>query len=398
MFLTRWLNYKTRNPARPDRAKTQRPTSGFRPGLESLDERAVPAASGFDFGSLNALNGPWALFGSLNSSSSSSSSAVATELKVVAHSETYAGNEIQVTVVAVDANGRPVRDYTGTVALTSSDTAATLPASYTFTAADHGRHTFTVTLATTGDQTITATDSATSTIMGSASVKVDAAQVATHFFVLTERDVYTGTVTKVAVAALDATNHLVKGYTGTVSLTSTDTGATLPASYTFTSSDRGVHVFEFTPSATGDQTITATDTSNATVVGSVSTTVQAAQKVSKLVIIERPAAVAGQATNIYVVAVDDTNHIVRNYTGTVSITSSDTAATLPASYTFTAEDRGVKALSVTLNTTGSQTVTATDAADSTLTATATVQVVTAGSEFDGFFGGGFLGGRPHHRF
>lgn len=387
MFLSRWLDYWTRNPARPDRAKTHRPTTGFRPRLEALDERAVPHASGLF---TNTLNGPWAAFSALNSSSTSDA-AVATQFKVVAHAETYAGNEIRVTVVATDADGRPVRDYTGTVTLTSSDAAAVLPEGYTFTAADRGRHTFTVTLATEGDQTITATDAADAAILGETTVQVDAAQVATHFYVLTERDVYTGTVTKVAVAALDASNNLVKGYTGTVSLTSTDAGATLSESYAFTSSDRGVHVFEITPSTTGEQTITATDTNDATVVGTVTATVTDAPTATKFAIVARPSAVTGAETQLYVVALDDSNHIVRNYTGTVTLTSSDSTAVLPATYTFTADDRGVKALTVTLNTTGSQTVTA---SDGRLTGSTTISVGTSAAEFDlprRHFGG------PHRR-
>src|SRR5262249_27218818 len=43
---------------------------------------------------------------------------------------------------------------------TSTDGAAKLPADYPFVAADHGTHTFTVTLNTTGSQSITVTDAA----------------------------------------------------------------------------------------------------------------------------------------------------------------------------------------------------------------------------------------------
>ena len=36
---------------------------------------------------------------------------------------------------------------------------------------------------------------------------------------------------------------MVTGYTGTVHFTSTDNTATLPANYTFTAADKGVHTF-----------------------------------------------------------------------------------------------------------------------------------------------------------
>jgi uncharacterized repeat protein (TIGR01451 family) len=50
------------------------------------------------------------------------------------------------------------------------------------------------------------------------------------------------------------------GYRGTVHFISSDPGATLPADYTFTGADAGVHSFPFTLTLLGNQTITATDT------------------------------------------------------------------------------------------------------------------------------------------
>lgn len=52
----------------------------------------------------------------------------------------------------------------------------------------------------------------------------------------------------------------ITGYTGTVHFTSSDTGAVLPADYTFTATDAGAHTFSFTLNTLGNQTITATDT------------------------------------------------------------------------------------------------------------------------------------------
>jgi hypothetical protein len=70
------------------------------------------------------------------------------------------GGSVSVTVQALDPLGNPATDYTGTVHFTSSDPAAKLPADYPFVAADHGMHTFTVTLNTVGTQSITVTDAA----------------------------------------------------------------------------------------------------------------------------------------------------------------------------------------------------------------------------------------------
>ena len=89
-----------------------------------------------------------------------------------------------VAVTAFDIFGNTAVGYAGTVHFTSSDPAATLPADYTFTAADQGVHTFTngVTLVTAGNQTITATDTVTSSITGKAAVSVVAA-AANHLVV-----------------------------------------------------------------------------------------------------------------------------------------------------------------------------------------------------------------------
>jgi N-acetylneuraminic acid mutarotase len=69
-----------------------------------------------------------------------------------------AGAPFDVTVTVQDAYGNPATSYTGTVHFASADPyGATLPADYTFTAADAGVHTFAAgaTLFTPGSQTVT---------------------------------------------------------------------------------------------------------------------------------------------------------------------------------------------------------------------------------------------------
>ena len=55
-----------------------------------------------------------------------------------------------------------------------------------------------------------------------------------------------GTAEKITVTARDAFGNTVTGYRGTVHFTSSDPKAVLPANYTFTSADAGVHVFSVT--------------------------------------------------------------------------------------------------------------------------------------------------------
>ncbi len=70
-----------------------------------------------------------------------------------------AGVSFTVTVTARAGDGSFLMGYAGTIHFSSSDPEAILPADYTFTPADHGRHTFTqgVTLQTEGDQTLIVT-------------------------------------------------------------------------------------------------------------------------------------------------------------------------------------------------------------------------------------------------
>jgi hypothetical protein len=96
----------------------------------------------------------------------------ATHLLVSAPASVTAGTAFTITVSALTADGHVDDQYTGTVHFTSSDGAALLPADYTFTKGDLGVHTFTVTLNTTGSQTLTAADTKKKTIKGTATVTV----------------------------------------------------------------------------------------------------------------------------------------------------------------------------------------------------------------------------------
>jgi hypothetical protein len=77
-----------------------------------------------------------------------------------------------VTLTVADAYGNAVTGYTGTVHFTSSDGTATLPADYTFIAADGGVQTFTLGLRKKGKQTLTVTDTLHSSLTATDSISV----------------------------------------------------------------------------------------------------------------------------------------------------------------------------------------------------------------------------------
>jgi hypothetical protein len=83
-----------------------------------------------------------------------------------------AGARFSLTVTVVDAYGNVATGYRGTLAFSSSDPTADLPNNYTFKASDQGVHTFTrLRLRRRGTQTITVTDTLTSSL--TASVVID---------------------------------------------------------------------------------------------------------------------------------------------------------------------------------------------------------------------------------
>src|SRR5207245_1938663 len=73
-------------------------------------------------------------------------------------SRTTAGVSQSFRVTAQDMFSNTVTGYIGTVAFTSTDLQALLPASYTFASAEGGFHTFSATLKTAGIQSITVVD------------------------------------------------------------------------------------------------------------------------------------------------------------------------------------------------------------------------------------------------
>jgi hypothetical protein len=289
-----------------------------------------------------------------------------------------AGVAQSVNVTAKDAFNNTATGYTGTVHFTSSDGTATLPANYGFTGADAGSHTFSATLRTLGSQDVTATDTANASVSGLQTVTVNPG-AATHFLVSGPASATAGASFSVTVTAKDSSNNTATGYTGTVHFTKSDSGAgsALPANYTFTAADAGAQTFpnSVTFVTVGSQSLTATDTSNSSINGSQSVSVNAGLA-TRLVVTGLSGKTAGTAQDVTVTAEDTFNNVATGYTGTIHFTSTDGAATVPADYTFVGADAGAHAFSggVTLATAGSQTVTARDTVTSSITGSQTVAV------------------------
>jgi hypothetical protein len=97
------------------------------------------------------------------------SAVAATHFTVTAPTSATSGIPFSFTVTALDQFNNTATSYAGTVHFTSSDGTAALPADATLTG---GTGTFSATLQTAGDQTITATDTVTSSITGTSNTSV----------------------------------------------------------------------------------------------------------------------------------------------------------------------------------------------------------------------------------
>jgi hypothetical protein len=114
-------------------------------------------------------------------------------------------------------------------------------------------------------------DTATKSLKGSATLTVSPAAAST-FLLKTPSSVKHGTAFSYTLTARDPYGNTATSYAGTASFSSTAGGnAVLPAPYTFTATDKGVHSFTATFAVKGSFTITATDTVTSTITGTSST-------------------------------------------------------------------------------------------------------------------------------
>jgi predicted outer membrane repeat protein len=277
---------------------------------------------------------------------------------------TTAGVAGTFTVTARDAYGNTATGYGGTVHFSSSDGQATLPADSTLTS---GVGTFSATLYTAGNQTLTATDTATASLTGHTGALAVIPAAAAFFVLNAPAAVTAGAPFTFTVTARDAFNNTATGYSGVVHFTSSDGQATLPADSPLTN---GAGSFRATLRTQGSQTLTATDTGNPSLAGTQTGIVVSPASASTFSVTAFPSpTTAGTAATFTVTARDGQGNTATGYLGTIHFTSSDPHALLPADYTFLPGDNGVQTFTVTLVTAGSQSLTATDTTVTGITGT-----------------------------
>lgn len=290
-----------------------------------------------------------------------------THLSVTIAGPGTAGTTFSVTISALDTAGNVAAGYMGTVTITSSDPQAQLPGP---TPLVNGTATVQVILRTAGNQTISVSDAAHVLNSGMGTVTVNAAQLTQLIIGSVPANITAGTAFNITVSGADPFNNVVASYTGTVHFTSSDPKAILPAD---TKLQNGTGSFPVTLKTAGGQTISATDTANASLGATGGITVNPGN-LSQIVVSAPSAVTTNLAFMVTVNAADTYGNPVPSYAGTVKFTSSDTQATLPANSTLT---NGTMTFSVTLVTLGSESVTATDTVTASLKGTSgAINVVT----------------------
>ena len=157
-----------------------------------------------------------------------------------------AGSQQTITVEAQDSSNVRVANYTGTITFSEDDPhgSAVVPADYTFVGGDNGIHTFTngVTLISAGARVVSVADGG---ITGNhAAVTVTHAAL-DHFDVAGITDpIVAGTTSSLTVTAEDTYGNPVLDYTGTITFSTDNLKADLPADYDFSGAGGdGVHTF-----------------------------------------------------------------------------------------------------------------------------------------------------------
>ena len=282
-----------------------------------------------------------------------------------------AGGTLDVTLSAEDSQNNPVPTYIDTVKLTSTDSQAifngkSLPATYTFTVADAGVHTFTITLPSAGNQTITATDSADTLAATTGSITVDPGPFSKYVVAVQGGNTVTaGSPFLFSVQAVDTYGNPLSSYNGPGSVTTTvspaDPLGNFPVSGTLQNSNQGSGIFQGDLQTAGSYTLTTTGGGFFGTSGVITVVPASATYFS----VAAPAnAAPGNPFNITVTAFDQYGNFTPAFADNVVLTSTDAAANLVSFFMV-----GKYFPSVTLVSPGNQTITATDLTNPTITGT-----------------------------
>jgi hypothetical protein len=188
---------------------------------------------------------------------------------------------------------------------------------------------------------------------------------------VTPTSVEAGQPATATVIALDAYGNVATGYTGSLTLTTSDARAVVPGARA--AALGAVKFDDVTFRTAGVQSVFVTD---GTLRAQAAGITVLAGTTSALDVDTIPAdVVAGNAVNVTVRAVDPYGNVTSDYTGSVRVTSTDPQFAAPPQYAFTGADAGTHVLAGVLRTSGMQTIVATDAVVASITGAEFIDVV-----------------------
>jgi predicted outer membrane repeat protein len=273
----------------------------------------------------------------------------AASFTVSAPSTATAGVGFQVTITARDQNGNTVKGYNGPVTVTSSDgqTVFVSPAPVTLR---NGTATATLTLNVAHSVTLTAS---AGTIRGtSGSIAVSPAAAAS-FSISAPSTATAGSGFSVMITAKDQFGNTVIGYRGPVTLTSSD-GQTVFVSPAPVTLRNGTATATLTLNVAHSVTLTA---SAGSLRGTSTSILVSSAAVASFSVSAPSTATAGTGFQVTITAKDQYGNTVSNYSGPVTLTSSDGQAVQVSPAPVTVSN-GTATATVTLNVAHSVTLTA----------------------------------------
>lgn len=284
-----------------------------------------------------------------------------------------------VTATVYDQYDRIFEWYDGTVSFdTNRSGEVTLPADYTFDPmTDMGAHTWTdgVTFTALGLFTVNCTDLDYGAWGELTDIEVVLVPpVISYFIVEGIESMWEGNYSDVTVTAVNDYDNVFSTYEGMIEFTTDATGAyELPADYTFTLTDAGVHTFVAAVmfEEAGTFSVTVADTVVTTATGTQTDIVIGGVPVATTFVLEASdeSVPISDLFSVTLTVLDQYGLPCDRYLGTVHFASTDSGATLPADYPFVVGDAGVHVFAdeLSLSAAGTWTITVTDTVDSALT-------------------------------
>ena len=175
-------------------------------------------------------------------------------------------------------------------------------------------------------------DTATSSITGTQSgVVVTPGPAATLLVGGISAPITAGASSAFTVETKDAFGNRATAYLGTVAFTTSDAQGTVPGPHSFTAADGGFYSASVVLRTAGSQSLSAADTTNSAIAGSLSGIVVNPASAITLTLTGIPGAVTvGDSNAATVTAYDSYNNVATGYVGTVHFSSSDPRASLPS--------------------------------------------------------------------